>query len=143
MSIDCRRAGVLALAGLVLVLSSCGDGQRKKVYPARGRVVDAVGKPVAGATVVFHPLDDPDDSRHKPAGTTDAEGSYALTTYLEKDGAPLGEYAVTLEWRPVRRSLSEPEQPDRLQGKFREAKTSPYRASIKQGDNEIPPIQLP
>src|SRR5262245_22118422 len=104
MTIFPRLLGVAALAGLGLLACSCGIKDRKTVYPTRIRVVNAQGRPVAAATVGFHPQDAPDDARHKPAGTTDAEGNVALTTYEEKDGAPAGEYAVTVEWRPVPKS---------------------------------------
>jgi hypothetical protein len=142
MTIVSRLAGVLTLAGLSLLICSCGT-DRKPVYSTHGRVVDAAGMPVAGATVIFHPIDVPNDSRHKPASTTDAEGNFVLTTYQENDGAPAGEYAVTLEWRPVRKGPKEPEQPDRLEGKFRDAKTSPFKAVVKPGTNDLPPFQLP
>ncbi len=133
---------VPALAGLALLVCSCGEAQRKQVYPTRTRVVNAQGKPVAGATVVFHPLDAPDDARHKPAGTTDAEGYATLTTYVENDGAPAGEYAVTVEWRPVPKSPGD-DPPDRLKGRFRDPKTSPFKATVKKEPNELPPVKLP
>src|SRR5262245_28636824 len=114
-----RLPGLLALAGLGLLVCSCGDAHRKKVYPTRTRVVTAQGKAVGGATVIFHPLDGPDDARHKPAGTTDAEGHVSLTTYVEGDGAPAGEYAVTVEWRPAPKSPAD-DPPDRLNGRFRD-----------------------
>jgi prepilin-type N-terminal cleavage/methylation domain-containing protein len=130
---------VIAIIGILMALLLPAI----QMYPARGRVADAAGKPVAGATVGFHPLSEPGDSRHKPAGTTDAEGNFVLTTYTESDGAPIGEYVVTLEWRPIPKSPFEPEQPDRLKGKFRDPKVSPFRATIKKGTNELPPFQLP
>jgi hypothetical protein len=105
--------------------------------------VDAAGKPVVGAAIVFHPVENPGDSRHKPAGVTDAQGNFSLTTYLENDGAPAGEYAVTMEWRPVPKTPLEPEKPDRLRGKFRDPKTSPFKATVKEGTNELPPFKLP
>jgi hypothetical protein len=137
-----RLATVLVLAGATVMLSSCGD--RKSVYPMRGRVLDAQGKPLAGASLIFHPLDAaPDDVRHKPATTTDKEGQFTLTTYTENDGAPAGEYAVTIEWRPIPRSPMEPEKPDRLNGKYRDPKTTPFRATVKSGTNELEPFRLP
>jgi hypothetical protein len=137
-----RLVGLIALAGLGLLTCSCGRKGRKAVYPTRTRVVNADGKPVAGATVVFHPLDAPDDARHKPAGTSDADGNVALTTYVANDGAPAGEYAVTVEWRPAPKGPAD-DPPDRLNGKFRDPKTSPFKASVKKEPNELPPIKLP
>jgi len=137
------RLAIAVILGFAGLLATSCSSDRKTVHPARGKVVDAAGKPVAGATLIFHPLDDKDDARHKPAATTDAEGNYALTTYVQDDGAPAGDYAVTVEWRPIPKSPMEPEQPDRLKGRFRDPKSSPFKATIKQGTNELRPIQLP
>ena len=62
------------------------------------------GKPAEGVQVFFHPLDA--SQRGIPRGVTDAEGRFQLRTYHDGDGAPAGEYTVTVYWpaRPIRRS---------------------------------------
>lgn len=137
-----RVVALLMVAGMALLLSSCGN-DRKAVYPTKGQVVDKAGKPAAGVAVILHPSADPNDTRHKPAGTTDAQGNFILTTYTENDGAPAGDYLITLEWRPIQKSPLAPELPDRLGGKFRDPKTSPYKATVNKGQNDLPAIQLP
>src|SRR5437016_1941611 len=86
----------LATAVAAACLASCARNPRKPVFPVRGQVtVD--GKPAAGATVFFYPVEsDPDAIA--PYGVTDANGSFTLTTYLTFDGAPAGEYVVTVRW---------------------------------------------
>jgi hypothetical protein len=112
------------------------------VYPARGKVTDAAGKPVAGATVVLHPVGSGADSALKPGGFTDADGMYVLTTRTHSDGAPAGEYVATVEVRAAPKSPAD-DPPDRLKGKFRDPKTSPFKLTVTKGDNELPTIQLP
>jgi hypothetical protein len=138
----CRRPlSFLALAGVVL-LSGCGQGGRKPVYPARGQVFDGNNKPAAGALVIFHPVGD--DDPNKPRGYVDDKGNFTLTTYEEGDGAPEGEYVVTVEWRPKKKTPYDPEPPDKLQGRYANRKTSRLRATVeKRQQNEIKPLRVP
>ncbi len=92
---------VRALAALaVLVTMGChkADADRVPVVPVAGAVVFD-GKPTPGALVVFHPAQG-DQSPTPPAqGTVRDDGTFELTTYTANDGAPPGEYKVTIEWR--------------------------------------------
>jgi hypothetical protein len=56
--------------------------------------------------VVFHPLAAPAEKAPQPLGTTDAGGRFSLTMLKAGDGAPLGEYAVTIELREPRQILA-------------------------------------
>lgn len=91
---------------LPAIMLGCGgpDEFRHSVYPAGG-VVTKAGTPVANATVIFHPVDPktiqlPTGRKGieiaKPTTTTDKDGKFDLSTYLAKDGAPAGEYKVTI-----------------------------------------------
>ncbi len=42
----------------------------------------------------------------RPYAWTDADGSFSLSTQSDRDGAPLGEYHVTVEWRAAAQSAS-------------------------------------
>jgi hypothetical protein len=57
--------------------------------------------PAADALVVFHPTDPAFEKQigGKPLATVRPDGSYTMTTYAPDDGAPEGEYGVTVEWR--------------------------------------------
>jgi hypothetical protein len=48
--------------------------------------------------VVFHPKDNADPQAPRPFGTAGADGSFGLTTSRPGDGAPAGEYRVTVIW---------------------------------------------
>ncbi len=57
--------------------------------------------PPAGALVVFHPTDPAVEKTigGKPFGKVADDGTFKLTSYAEGDGAPEGEYGVTIDWR--------------------------------------------
>jgi hypothetical protein len=134
-------AGVLAcLAGL---LSSCSKDSRPPVHPVRGRVLDSAGRPAEGALVVFHPADGSDDEADKPRGRADAQGYFQLTTYENEDGAPEGEYVVTVDWRPRKKTPFGPETAHRLQGRYSSRETTPLRAiRIDKDTTELTPFRL-
>src|SRR6516162_2916123 len=94
-----RSWGSLVILGTLLLVSGCGQG-RKTVYPVYGKVLTAGEKPAEGALVVFHPLGAATTESTKPLAYVKNDGSFALTTYTQADGAPEGEYAITIEWRP-------------------------------------------
>ncbi len=63
---------VLAL----LLLAGCGGKKELPVFPVRGKVLDASGKPAAGAIVVFHPLGASDPNRPKPTARVGASSPF-------------------------------------------------------------------
>jgi hypothetical protein len=91
-----RRTFILLTLGLFLpgLLSCSGGGEggdKIDVFPVSG-TIKLGGSPLAGATVMFSPVD-PDIGRVATARTNDS-GEYQLTTYSGNDGAAPGEYIV-------------------------------------------------
>lgn len=85
---------VFLLFSAVVLQSGCSSGdpneiERQPVQPARG-VVMYKNKPVADASVTFQSL----DGKIAASGTTDAAGTFVLSTYGAEDGAPVGKYRV-------------------------------------------------
>jgi len=79
-----------------LILGCGGDSSYKPtvaVFPAKGKL-EYQGKPLAGVTLIFNPVDE--NQKLKPQATTDAEGNFAATTFSTGDGAPEGEFIITL-----------------------------------------------
>jgi hypothetical protein len=137
-----RSVSLLILATFPVVLASCRSG-RKAVYPVRGRVLDAAGKPAEGVLVIFHPVGDEDDDPNKPRGYTDAEGYFSLTTYEQGDGAPEGNYAVTVEWRPRKKTPFGAEPADKLAGRYNNPRTTPFSGiRVTPETRELPPLRL-
>lgn len=126
----------LVTAIVAALLAGCARNTRKPVFPARGQLtVD--GKPAAGATVFFYPVES-DAEAIAPYGVTDAQGVFTLTTYLTFDGAPAGEYVVTIRWPGPPKRNDDERGPDRLKGRYNDLKTSKLRATVEKKPNEFP-----
>ncbi len=145
MTKDWKRLVFLSLPAMGLLLSSCSRSGREPVFPVRGQVFDAKNQPAAGAMVVFHPVDSSDSQPIRPLAYVDDQGNFELTTYERGDGAPAGEYVVTIEWRERSPHPFRPDKEgkDRLRGEFSDPKTSRFRFAIeKRADNTLPAIYL-
>jgi len=138
-----RWRGLLVLAAGLFCVAGCGDG-RKPVYTVRGKVFAADKKPATGATVTFNPTNPDPKDPHKPVGKVDEQGNYTLTTYTEGDGAPAGEYVITVIWQTPKKSPFEGEGGDKLGGKLARPEQSPHKFTVeKKPDQEVPAITLP
>lgn len=135
-----NRTGLLWLAGLLVALSGCSDkpSSPRPVHPAAGRVTYK-GAPADGVRVVLIPAGGAGPTNN-PAGRTGADGRFELSTFAEKDGAPEGEYAVTLYWpeRPFD-TLEDgaPMPKDKLGGAYATPAKSKLRAKIEPKKNEL------
>ncbi|MBN9517732.1 carboxypeptidase regulatory-like domain-containing protein [bacterium] len=145
MSHTRNRALAFALA---LAAAGCsGKPAEKPVFKVRGRVTYET-KPMAKALVSFYAADQKD--RDTPAhATADEDGRYVLHTYRADDGAPQGEYLVTIYWpapRPKAAPKGEYVDPvdadqlntiDRLKNKYSSVGVTKLRARVEPRDNEI------
>lgn len=130
--------------GALVVLIGCGSDDRVQVHPVKGQVFHR-GQPAAGALVVLHPQEESehDFSMGYPRGTVDETGKFSLSTYQADDGAPVGNYTVTIEWRlPVAEDVEEL-GPDKLRGTYADPGQSGLTATIQEGENDLSPFQLP
>src|SRR5262245_38250650 len=100
-----RRPYTVLLSALVLVLvigatfllSKVGRSSAEQIlYPVDGKVL-VNGEPAENLNVAFHPQNG-DESRFCPVGRTNSKGIFHLMTRSGADGAPVGEYRVTLFW---------------------------------------------
>jgi hypothetical protein len=141
-----RWAGFLLVCCAALALAGgAGCGSRRTVYPVSGQVFAGKDKkPATGAMVVFHPVKEDGGPVYKPNGVVDDNGHFSLTTYAQGDGAPPGEYIVTLEWAPARQSALKADSKDLLKGAYSDPKNPKLpRFTVQSGTNEVPVIQLP
>jgi len=135
-------AQVALACGLGAGLCCVGCGRkdvRVPTFATQGRVIAADGTPVSHALVVLHPLENT-ASAPRSRGTTDSEGQFQLTTYDTHDGAPAGQFAVTVEqW--IR---DDPNLPPRnhLPISFAKTESSGIRISIAPTENQLGPIQI-
>lgn len=137
--------GRVAMLALLLAAAGCGGAARPPAYPVSGRVLDAAGRPAEKAVVTFHRAGaGPNDAR--PSGRVEADGSFRLSTYAENDGAPAGEYAVTVVWPgpPPKDLRGDPgeEGPDRLSGRYRDPAKAAWRVTVGEGPTTLDLFQL-
>jgi hypothetical protein len=112
------------------------------VYPARGHVQFA-NSPPAGAFVVLHPLQGSLPRNARPYAIVRSDGSFELSTFGKGDGAPAGEYAVTVEWRPLTGGgIDSISGRNRLPAKYARPETSGLRVNVASAANEIPTFEL-
>ncbi len=136
-----REATPLFVLG-VLVLSSCGSREgRKPVFPVKGQVFHK-GKAAVGAVLVFHPKTAADPAGPRPHARVGADGAFTLTTYQAQDGAPAGDYVVTIDWRQGAAHGKAPGGWSPLPTEYSSPDASPLRATIREGSNDLPPFAI-
>jgi hypothetical protein len=129
-----------AFTVLVAMIVGCGRSDRATVYPAEGQVL-WYGKPLAGAHVVFYPKQTSDGKPIAPRAQTGSDGRFRLGTYDADDGAPEGDYAVTVHYYPIRPGEGGASG-NALPPKFASAKTTDLHVQIAKGPNALPPLEL-
>lgn len=124
-------------------LAGCGPRVKQKpVFPVSGKVLFD-RKPAGRALVIFHPLDESDPNAVKPRGEVADDGSFKLSTYGAGDGAPAGEYRVTVEWWLSSGRPNDDSPPaNRLPQRYAVAANSGLKATIEQRSNELKPFEL-
>jgi hypothetical protein len=139
-----RRLVSVLVVLAVGVCPACSSG-RKPVYPVHGQV-RFQGKPANHAQITFHPVNDKSPDAIRPVGIVDEQGNFTLTSYKQGDGAPEGEYQVTIQWflavKTQTRAGSDYVSVNHLPIRYARADTSGLRVSIAKGKNEIPPFEL-
>jgi hypothetical protein len=114
----------------------------KPVFPVRGQLF-VRDQPAAGAMVLFIPVNEPPDPKDpRPRAEVEKDGSFTLSTYGTRDGAPSGDYVVTVTWRGGVLPDGREEPEDKLHGRYATRAVSPLRATVKEGPNELPRFEL-
>jgi len=147
------------LLGVALGGYGCSTGNSlgyvtpdEELHPAVGSVtVDGV--PAKNARVILHRLDsatlsgripgDPKLIRPNPQGDCDENGQFQVYTYTPYDGAPVGEYLVTVSWTdPEARGRDGENYPELLPSRFQNPRESGLKATIVEGANVLDPIVI-
>jgi len=110
--------------------------KRQPTHPVEGTLtID--GQPFAGATITFHRFNKATEKFVSVCnGRSEERGRFQITTYYRFDGAPVGEFAVTVtkaegvdeEGNPVKNLLP---------AKYGTAAKSPLKVTIKAGANDV------
>lgn len=135
-----RRCWLLGVGAFAIGVASCAPSEtRVPTFPVSGTIMDGK-KPLVNATVVFHPVSGLGGDAVRPRGRTDEQGQFTLTTYDGNDGAPVGEYTITVEQYLAGRPDEGPR--NRLPAKYAKHETSGLRATIQAAPNELTPFAL-
>jgi len=121
---------VLSVAlGLCLLSGGCSNGDLARVH---GKVTLDDGAPVANATVVF----ENSATNVSASGTTADDGTYELMSLKPGDGAPPGNYAVTVH-HPMPADSSQVQGPRLFPPWYERPDTSGLTYEVKRGRNEF------
>jgi hypothetical protein len=109
---------------------------RRPTHTVRGKVY-ADGCPVAGAYIVFQSVPVAGQPSARADARTEPDGTFTLSSYNANDGAPVGEYNVTIVQRqPLFSEFGKP-GPNQLPDKYAKAETSGLKSVVKSGENEF------
>lgn len=145
--------GAIRFHGVALLVTAaligCGRGTKPgqlPVYPTCGTVIFE-GEPLPGAIVTLTPVESdkiPDGPKKRPAsgGRTNEVGEFVLSTYTTDDGAPEGDYYVTISCENREAKKVGGEYPEFLPERYQAAVYSKLRVTISEGINELEPFVL-
>ncbi|MCC6493768.1 MAG: hypothetical protein IT424_12200 [Pirellulales bacterium] len=140
-----RCVMLVALASpLFAATIGCDEAQppRVAVYPVRGRITFK-GQPALGALVALHPQAGPREDVPTPRASVGKDGSFTLTTFVGGDGAPAGNYVLTVKWyKPVKNGPDVVAGPNVIPRKYAHPHTSDKIITIAAGENDLKIILL-
>jgi hypothetical protein len=127
----------MLLGLLLLTFPACGSGPT--LVRARGKVFFDK-RPAVNAVVFFHPVGAKSSTALRPTGRVGADGTFQLMSLRPDDGAPPGDYLVSVVWRsPAKRG---DDDTSLLPLRYMNPTTSGLKARIQAGAAELPPFQL-
>ena len=137
------RLGSAVAFLLSAVCVSCSREAKPPLHPVRGTVT-VRGEPAVKAIVVLRPSSPGPPNERIPHGVVGPDGAFVVGTYADADGAPAGEYTVTITWQETRKDSKTGDEisDDRLKGRHADPAKSRWKVTIKEGDNQLEPFRL-
>lgn len=134
---------ILAAAVFMLVIGGCTPQDAVRCQPVRGQVLFD-GQALAEAVVVFHSKAETKTTLPKSLAYTDAQGRFELTTLKSNDGAPVGDYAITVELNEPRQVGEELVRDGRnlLPERYGHPDSSGFSYRVVEGGNDVPPLRI-
>ena len=135
---------MLSFVCLCLALAGCGSkhGDRPAVHPVNGKLLVG-GEPAVNAEVVLYPVGR-EQPLMRPHATVQSDGSFRLTTFATRDGAPVGDFALTVTWPgPRAKGQAEDEAgPDRLRLRYTDPKKPAASVRIEAETAQLATLDL-
>jgi hypothetical protein len=144
------RCTTIAIGVCCLILaSSCGRPKvpeiqgKLPVFPVKGSLL-IDGKPVGQAQLVFFPGTPfpKDASQFLPRARTNDDGTFTVMTYADADGAPAGNYRVTVTWRGAGDEQRTDDDPNLIPPMYHNPRITQLRAKVEEGENTLPPFEI-
>lgn len=142
-----ERIGWGVMTATAVALAGCSDGASSKeapVFPVKG-TVRFEGEPAAGAFVVFHARSParPGEQPVRPTAQVQPDGTFELTTTSQADGAPAGDYAVTVRWtKLIKQGGDTIAGPDAIPPIYARPDTTPLKVTVRDAPNELEPFKI-
>lgn len=135
--------GVLIVGLLGYWYSTLGPSRSVAVHPVKGRAVFE-GQPMSGANVILHPSSTSKvPAELRPRGSVAADGTFFLSTFDLNDGAPNGDFVVTVVWsKPIVVNGETQFGPNLAPVTYSKPESSPLRIKIAPGIRELEPLEL-
>ncbi len=136
-----------------MVILGCGEEPSFKttvpVFPASGKILNQ-GKPLTGVILLFHSTDF--NQKIKSQATADDDGKFVVTTFKSADGAPEGDYIITLvvpsnesdstrEDAATERRLRK-EGPVRFPSKYQNLASSPLKVKVTKRQPDLGILEI-
>ena len=148
------RSKIITSALLVLFAIGCGGEEKPtgqlKAYPVFGKV-NFEGKSLKNAEIKLFNMEKDDMAKNqvlpRPKGRVKEDGTFFISTYKAGDGAPIGEYALTISWKGDLKGFDEEEDdlddlPELLPYKYTVPMQTTVRVIVTEGENEVPEINI-
>jgi hypothetical protein len=140
-----ERIGVgLTVAVVVVGLMGCAKSEPAgvSVVPVKGTITFK-GQPMPGAIVGLHPKTPLGENVPTPRASVTKDGTFEVSTYRGGDGAPEGEYVLTVQWyKPIKNGSDVVAGPNVIPPKYSRPETSDKIIKIAAGVNQLEPIKL-
>ena len=140
---EARFQSMAALIVCMAALAGCSEAppNRPPVFPVKGSIT-VKGQPPAGALVALHPRS-PAEGTPNPRANVAKDGSFSVSTYATADGAPEGDYVLTVLWyKPVIKGVDVVAGPNVIPANYANPNTSDLNVSVKPVENALPAIAL-
>ncbi len=149
-----RRCASCVVMVLAAAIAGCGKhapppikGAKLPVFPVKGKLI-MDGKPMIAAAIIFNPVQKfpKEAAKLLPRAIADENGDFTVSTYGDGDGAPAGDYKITISWK----GAEAVEMTDGARGELEEKAPEGYqsprmsriRIKVKEEPNTLPTWDL-
>jgi hypothetical protein len=139
-----RPLAAIAFIAALFGVSPAGCGRsgppRVPTHVAKGSI-SYQGQPLTGAFLVLHPKAGAQPDVPTARAQVTADGTFEVSTYDQADGAPAGDYVVTVEWKkPVKVNGDYVLSQNLVPARYSSPSTSDLVVHIADGKNDLPPL---